>query len=139
MRIFEKSHDNPLSAHWLIFKTTERITSQYYWPNMLRDIKSYVNRCEVCLATKSTNKIQQAPMGKYREAKRPWQIIYIDFIAPFVRSKGGYCYLLVVVDAFSKFVHIHPLRAATSKAVIDFLENRIFLTFSVLEYIHSVR
>lgn len=73
------------------------------------------------------------PMVEQRESSRPWQMIYLDFIGPFPRSKRGNCHILVVVDSFSKFVHIHPVRNATTSSVISYLENRIFLTFGVPE------
>lgn len=135
--VLQQCHDDPCSAHGGFYKTCDRVKRRYYWPKMDEEIRKYVSSCEVCLAIKPTNQIQRAPMGNYREAKRPWQILYIDFVGPFTRSKSGFSYLFVVVDAFSKFVHIHPLRTATSKAVIKFLESRIFLTFSVPEYIVS--
>lgn len=135
--ILQQCHDAPCSAHGGFYKTCDRVKRRYYWPKMDEEIMKYVSSCEVCQAIKPTNKIQKAPMGNYREAKRPWQILYMDFIGPFTKSKSGFSYVLVVVDAFSKFVHIHPLRTATSKTVIKFLESRIFLTFSVPEFIVS--
>lgn len=64
-------------------------------------------------------------------------MIFIDFIGPLPRSRSGHCHILVVVDALTKFVHLHPVRTATSKAVIKFLEDRIFLTFGVPEILIS--
>jgi transposase InsO family protein len=43
----------------------------------------------------------------------------------------------VVTDSFTKFVRTCPMRAATAKAVISFLEENIFLLFGVPEIIIS--
>lgn len=127
--VLKHCHDDALSAHGGFYKTVERIRRQYYWPRMDRDTRIYVARCETCLASKPCNTNQTAPMGKFRSSSRPWEMIHLDFIGPLPRSKNGFCYILVVIDYFSKFVHIHPVRSATSAAIIKFLEDRIFLTF----------
>lgn len=76
-------------------------------------------------------------MGDRIEASRSWQTLYIDFVGPLPRSKGGFTYLLVTVDAFSKFVHVHPMRVATAKGVIRFLEQSIFMVFGVPQRVVS--
>lgn len=64
-------------------------------------------------------------------------MLYLDFIGPLPRSKSGHCYVLTVVDSFSKFILAEPLRVATSKVLIEFLEKRVFLVFGVPEIIIS--
>lgn len=135
--VLQDCHDDPLSAHGGKHKTIDRVCRQYYWPKMHAHIAKYVYDCETCRANKPSNVVQRAPMGDRILANRPWQSIYIDFVGPMPRSKGGYTYLLVVVDAFSKFVHINPMRVATAKGVIQFLEKTIFLVFGVPEQIIS--
>lgn len=76
-------------------------------------------------------------MGNFREPRQPWHMVYVDFIGPLPRSKTGFCHILTVVDSFSKFMHAHPIRSATSKESINFLLNRIFLTFGVPEILVS--
>lgn len=132
-----KNHDSPLSAHGGYFKTADRIKRSFYWPKMDADIRAYVARCETCKACKPSNQIQRSPMGNHREASRPFEIIYIDFVGPLPRSKSGNAYLLVVVDGFSKFVHVHPMRTATAQATIKCLKDHIFLTFGAPRYLIS--
>lgn len=130
-------HDSPLAAHGGVLKTVERVKQLYYWPRMNSDIRKYVLSCETCRSSKHTSQTLRAPMGELRPTSRPWQAIAIDFMGPFPRSKAGYTHILVVVDLFSKFVLIHPLRAATSKHTIQFLEDRIFDVFGTPETVVS--
>lgn len=135
--VLQQCHDHPLSAHGGKHKNIDRVSREYFWPMMHAHIAKYVQDCEVCRANKPANVVQRAPMGDRITADRPWQSLYIDFVGPMPRSKKGFTYLLVAVDAFSKFVHIHPLRLATAKGVIQFLEKNIFLLFGVPEQIIS--
>lgn len=133
--ILGKCHDDPTSAHQGVHKTSDRVKQAYYWPQMEMDIRNYVRNCEVCKAAKPTNEIQRAPMGNQRKTDRPWQIIQLDFIGPLPRSKRGFCYILVVIDTFSKFVRLCPLRQATTKGTINYLENDVFMLFGVPEIV----
>lgn len=135
--VLKLCHDDPLSAHGGRHKTIDRVSREYYWPKMYGSITAYVRNCEVCRASKSSNMVQRAPMGDRINVNRPWQALYVDFVGPFPRSKNGFVYIFVVVDAFSKFVHILPMRVATAKGIIKFLENNIFLVFGVPDQIIS--
>lgn len=117
--------------------TAERVKRRYYWPKMDADIRNYVRKCEICKACKPTNEIQRSPMGNWRKSDRPWELIYIDFIEPLPRSRAGFCYMLVVVDGFSKFLHVHPMQSATAKATINCLKNDIFPVFGTPKTIVS--
>lgn len=110
--ILKKCHDDPLSSHGGRHKTKDRVSRDYYWPKINESITSYVRNCSVCSVMKPSNIVQRAPMGTLENTTRPWQALYVDFVGPFPRSKGGFVYIFVVVDSFSKFVHnAHPPHA----------------------------
>lgn len=135
--ILKQNHDDPLSAHGGFFKTADRVKRLFYWPQMDADIRKYVAKCETCKASKPSNRVERAPMGTLREASRPFEIIYIDFIGPLPRSKSGHTVLFVVVDGFSKFVHLHPMRSATAQAAIKCLLDHVFRIFGTPRYLIS--
>lgn len=135
--ILEECHNDPLSGHGGQFKTVDRIKRKYYWPNMEYEIRQFVKCCDTCKAIKPSNKNQTALMGNHRVVSRPWESVYIDFIGPLPRSKAGFNFILMIVDGFSKFIHMNPLRSATSSATIKCLEDHIFLLFGVPRYLTS--
>lgn len=137
MEVLAKCHDHVLSGHGGFFKTADRVKRTYYWPKMDADIRNYCRLCETCKACKPSNEVQRTPMGKFRECSRPWELIYVDFVGPLPRSRSGFSYMLVVVDGFSKFVHVHPMRSATSKSTVSCLKNHIFLVFGTPKIIVS--
>lgn len=133
--ILFKNHDDPTSAHGGVFKTADRVRRKYWWPKMEGDIRAYVRNCAVCKASKPTNENQRSPMGKFRTSNFPFEMISIDFVGPLPRSKAGMCYMLVVVDAFSKFVHLHPMRAANTNSTIKCLREHIFMVYGTPRYL----
>lgn len=53
----------------------------------------------------------------------PFHTLHADHLGPFIRSKKGNVYLLVIVDAFTKFVNMRPVRVTkTSTAIRIFKE-----------------
>ena len=53
-----------------------------------------------------------------------WQADLVD-MQEFVKENDGYKYSLTVIDCFSKYLWVIPLRVKTSKSVIDAFK-RIF-------------
>lgn len=65
-------------------------------------------------------------MGKSKSVVSfPWEFISVNIIGPLIRS------ILVVSDYLSKYVLLHPMRDSTSNPVCKFLEEEIFLVYSV--------
>lgn len=61
----------------------------------------------------------------------PWHTLYIDLLGPYTPSSSSrHCYTLVIVDGFSKYVQLHPLREATAATVTKILEKEVFCRFS---------
>jgi transposase InsO family protein len=116
-------------------KTYLRAKQRYYWPRMRADIGRYVRSCEVCQKNKPDNKKPTGLMGKWRQANQPWKMISADLIGPLPRSSRGFKYILVVVDTFSKFCLLYPLRSATSAAVARHLEDDVYMMFGVPQYV----
>lgn len=136
-KVLQESHDDILAAHGGYLKTLHRVQRKYAWPKMRSDVAKYVTKCETCRATKPTNARQIAPMGKYRDPDRPWKMVAIDYMGPFPMSKKQNRFLLVVVDLFSKFVLLHPMRSAAAESTVNFLKHSVFLRFGVPEVLIS--
>ena len=41
-------HNDPLAGYFRVNKTTQCIKEIYYWPNMDKNIKKYVESCHIC-------------------------------------------------------------------------------------------
>lgn len=129
--ILLECHDSPKSSHGGVRKTLYKIKTRYYWPGMSKDVKNYVKCCEICQTCKPINYVLRGEMGQPKDPKSPWRMLSVDLVGPLPRSKGGFSYILVVLDVFSKFVLIHPLKKATADTVIKFLETNVFMIFGV--------
>lgn len=131
------SHNTPSSAHGGIAKTLYRVRRHFYWPGMVADVKKYILSCESCQTSKTPNQTLRPTMGNMTESERPFQKLFIDLIGPFPRSKQGNIGVCIILDHFSKFTFLKPLRKFCSKQIIKFLREDIFHCFGVPETIIS--
>lgn len=137
LQMITRAHVPPLSAHRGISKTADFLQRYFYWPGMVKDVRDFVSRCEVCKEVKAPNQTLRPVMGKQFVVDRPWQRIYTDLLGPYPRSKRGNTHLLIVLDQFTKFVLIEPLRKADAASIISYLERYVFHLFGVPESILS--
>ncbi|PNX73902.1 transposon Ty3 gag-pol polyprotein, partial [Trifolium pratense] len=106
--LLKEFHETPVGGHAGVIKTLKRLSANFYWQHMRKEIKDFVARCFICQQTKySTSK----PSGLLQPLPIPsnvWEDISLDFITGLPLS-GGYSVLLVVVDRFSKYTHLGAL------------------------------
>ncbi|BFF96472.1 uncharacterized protein DMAD_05110 [Drosophila madeirensis] len=63
--------------------------------------------------------------------EEPWATVCADFVGPLPRSKHGNAMLLVLVDRFSKWTELVPMRKATAEALTKAVRERIVARFGV--------
>lgn len=135
--LIKQFHDAPCSSHSGFEKTLEKARRYFYWKRMAGDIRDYVKKCDVCKQSKPANYIMRPLMGKQTTTQRTWQRIFVDFMGPYPLSKNRNMYLLVVLDHFSRFLLVQPIKNATAQILVDYLENEVFLKYSVPEIMVS--
>lgn len=133
--VIRSCHDTVTSAHFGFYKTLARVQDLYYWPHMRRDILKYVKRCKVCNSQKASNLPRIGHMGEEKAVQYPWQIISVDLMGPFPRSKKGNTHLLVVGDWMTKYTLLFPLKKATAENIVKYVESEVFLIFGVPQFI----
>lgn len=119
------NHDD--IGHLGIAKTTERIQSQFWFPKMRRFIKKYVGSCLQCAYSKDNAVKQKAGhLFPITKVDIPFHTIHIDHLGPFVKSKKGNIYILTIVDAFTKYVFVKPVKTTKTKDTLKVLENTFY-------------
>lgn len=115
-------------GHFSIEKTLNKIQKDFWFPKMKRFITKYVKSCIECAYSKEPSGPKEGHLHPIHKIDKPFDTVHIDHLGPFVKSSKGYCYLLVLVDGFTKFCLLKPIRNLKSKLSIAVLED-IFSTF----------
>jgi hypothetical protein len=111
--VLEYFHSSHLSAHLGMTKTLIRISKAFYWPDMRREVSAFVRKCQDCQRAKPAHD-SQVGLHSSEVVTRPLERVFIDFVGPIVRSRKGNVAVLVVLDGFSKFVSLYPVRRISS-------------------------
>ena len=70
----------------------------------------YVQGCELCQRAKPAQNTRVG-LHSIEPSAQPLDRLFIDFVVPLDPTKRGNIDILVVVDAFSKFVALYPVRS----------------------------
>lgn len=135
--VIERAYDIPTSAHGGMVKTIDLIRRHFFWPGLVSDVRNYIRLCEIYRTTKAPNFITRPEMGRQITSSRPFQLMYIDILGPFPRSKQGNIGLLIVLDQMTKFHWLFPLKKFTSTIIQDLILKQIFHIFGVPETLLS--
>lgn len=119
------NHDD--TGHFGAEKTMERIKKNYWFKGMSKFIKKYVSSCMNCLYMKHLSGPKPGMLHPIPKGKVPFETIHIDHVGPFIRSKQKNTHILVLVDGFTKFTIVEPVKNTKVKYVIKILENFIYL------------
>lgn len=128
--ILKYYHDSVMGGHLGQLKTYHKVARQFYWKGMRRDIQAYVRRCVLCQRSKPAT-TQKTGFFSSHISRFPCDAYFIDFFGPLVRSKQGNTAILSIVDGFSKFVWLFPIRRMTAKAVCNMLCERVMPGYGV--------
>ncbi|CAF1393237.1 unnamed protein product, partial [Rotaria sp. Silwood1] len=130
------THDHPTVGHSGREKTLYRLSSRVYWDTMRKDVTQYIQSCQSCQKFKYSNQIMNSPLQMHI-VREPWHTIGVDIMGPFSITQRQKQYLLVVVDYFTRWVELFPLRTTTSSDIANILVNEIICRWGCPTYILS--
>ena len=103
---------------------------------MRRDVFKYVQACRDCQQFKYNNSPLSASI-KLHTITQPWHTIGVDIMGPFPPTPHQKKYLLVVVDYFTRWVELFPLRRTTATDIANILINEMICRYGAPSYILS--
>lgn len=103
LRIFHDEHDHPG-----IDKTVELILKHFWFPSLRAFVQKYVGHCLICLSHKKVPRAPLQPIHSWQKPEIPFETIHADALGPLPES-NGYRYVLIVVDAYSKYCLLYPM------------------------------
>ena len=127
--VLQECHDAPMAGHFGRRRTQALVQEHYFWPKISRSVQRYVGTCMACQRAKPST---QRPLGLLQPLPVPderWRDVSMDFVGPLPTTARGNDYLLVIVDRFSKMLHLVPTKqTVTARQVAQlFFENVVRL------------
>jgi len=114
-QIIHKYHDE--FGHVGAEKTCQLISQNYFIPQLNKKVKEYVINCLTCIVYSPKTGKAEGTLYSIPKGNLPFAQLHIDHYGPIDKTLLKQ-YILVVVDGFTKFVKLYPVKSTTSKEVI---------------------
>ena len=108
-------------------REVQLVCERFYWPNMEDDITPFVTKVCPCLKQRQPCLYTKAPLHIVTTSY-PFELVSIDFLH-LEASFGGYEYILVIIDHFTRFAQAYATKNKSAKAAADCLFNDFVLRF----------
>ena len=133
--IIDYYHSSPFAIHTKSESILRNLKPHFVWKNMETSIKHFIEKCAVCKFVDPSN--SRVSLAKLQQPQFPNDIIHVDLVGPFHKSKLGNKYILTVVDAFSGFCQFITIPSKDSFVVAQALANGYFNIFGPPRITHS--
>lgn len=114
--IIRKNHEK---GHFCITKTEELINREYFIENLKRKIKKVLDNCVECILVSHKRGKKEGYLHPLDKGETPLTTYHIDHLGPLTSTNKNYKYLLTVVDGFTKFTWIYPVKTVTTEETLS--------------------
>ena len=115
-------------------KTWHLVKDRCYWPRMMTDIDKHLKNCSRCLRRKAPTNIE-APLINIRTTQA-MEMICVDYLT-LETCKGGYQYVLVITDHYTRYAQAIPTKNMSAKTTADALFHNFIVHYGFPAKIHS--
>lgn len=118
--VIRANHDE--FGHFGIEKVHDLITRAYWFPHIRKKVKSHIRNCLKCVQFSPNSGKNEGELHSIPKGKLPFDTIHIDHLGPLSTTTNKFKHIFVIVDGFTKFVKMYPVRTTSSKETIKCLE-----------------
>ncbi|KAI2651025.1 Transposon Tf2-11 polyprotein [Labeo rohita] len=137
--LIHSSHTSLGTGHPGTNRTLSLLKEWFWWPRMEQDVQRYVRGCRECAISKTPKHLPSGKLLPLPTPNCPWSHLGVDFITDLPASRGNTC-VLVIVDRFSKFCRLIPLKGLTTAwETAQLLFDHVFRPYGLPEDIVSDR
>ena len=120
-------HDSLLGGHLGVDKTLAYAQRHFYWPKMEKDVREYVESCQLCQQCKSQNICPAGLLQPLPIPEKRWESMSMDIITHLPLSTNGYTSCVVFIDRLTKMAHFVPAKASLdSERLARLFVNHVF-------------
>ena len=98
-------HNAPYDGHPSYQKTIVVVKSQYYWPDMKKEVVDFIARCLECQKVKVEHRHPASLLHPLPIPEWKWEVLTMDFITKLPRTNKQHDSIMVVVDKLTKATH----------------------------------
>ena len=139
--VISRHYNDLLAWHFGIDKRKELVGRKYYWPSLKKDVKAYIQECDICLASKAVRHKLYRDLQSLFVPTHQWKNLSMDFVIGLPLSadwKGdSYNFILVNVNRLIKMVYYKLVKVTINalglaEVIIDMVVQNHGLSNSII-------
>ena len=110
--VIQLHHNMPVREHGGQWKIVELVTRNFWWPEVTKKVKKYIESCNICQRNKNHTEALAGKLIPNAVPEKPWSHITADFITKLLLVQEYNVILVVLWDDFQEgnyFLCIHQL------------------------------
>ena len=117
--IISSAHMSKQSGHFKLKSTLHRVASKFHWRSIKADIASFISQCVICNVT--TDRISEKRNSIYSnlECNVLNRCVHFDLSGPWPKDNKGYVYVLVLIEACTRYTVFVPIKDKRAQTVAD--------------------
>ncbi|XP_035258821.1 protein NYNRIN-like [Anguilla anguilla] len=119
-------HIHNQGGHLGIEKTKDRLKNMFWWPDVDKNVKDYCTNCLTCAQINPSPVKRKGRLRPTCLAEGPWTNLQIDYVGPLPAARGGYRYILIIIDTFTKWIEAFPIKSDTASATARVLWEQVY-------------
>ena len=134
--LLKHHHDDSLVKHFDVDKINELLDCKYYWKSMIKNVKEYINTCDICQRVKMKRHLSYDKLRLLFQFTDLWKEITMNFITNLLFSKWKevvYDLILMIVDCYMKMMHYLSMKKTlTIVELAELFFKKIVLRYEIL-------
>ncbi|GFY65757.1 transposon Tf2-11 polyprotein [Trichonephila inaurata madagascariensis] len=115
----KNAHDK---GHFSVKRTLEHIKNNYFIPQLQSKIEKYISNRVTCILKSKKSGKQEGFLHPLVKDDIPLNTYHIDYLGPLATSHKNYKFILAVIDSFTKFFWLYPIKTTSTSEVIKKLD-----------------
>jgi len=107
-KLLKHHHDDLLARHFDADKISELLNCKYYWKSMIKNVKKYINTCDIYQRVKMKCHLSYDELKSLLRFTNSWKEITMNFITDLSFSKWKevvYDSILMIVNHYMKMMY----------------------------------
>jgi hypothetical protein len=121
LRVFHDEHEH-IGAN----KVLDLILKHFWFPGLRQFVIKYISHCLVCISKKRVPRAPQQNITSWGKPEVPFNTVHVDVLGPLTASEGSK-YVLLLVDAFTKFCLLYPMQRQDTPELKRVITNAVAL------------
>jgi transposase InsO family protein len=125
LRVMQELHNTQLAGHLGFLKTYVRVRERFFWNRIEKTVRDYVKKCESCQQRKPDIGLPKGNMQPIAYPDGPFELVSMDIVGRLVATPRRNQYIIVLIDAYSKYMEASALKNTRSETIADFFVNQV--------------